>query len=240
MEASEFELELTKLTNEKIQLEEELKKMMDRETNLVKDNKEIKGKYENSIHLLENKVKNFPSKHFLLQKEREREREINHFSFLLQLTQLSLNKSQLASRLEDIESTNIDLVTRISAIRGKETITMEHEFTSKSPTFSPTRQGSSLSNYFPNFEFFVPSESDENKPYFRQGSTASDPGNHSLGILSFESFAAPPRRNMNSSPDLGIESDPGRFSSLETNQIPIGERPGNFAGSFFFIFFYLF
>ncbi|EEB13596.1 conserved hypothetical protein [Pediculus humanus corporis] len=203
LEASEFELELTKLTNEKIQLEEELKKMMDRETNLVKDNKEIKGKYENSIHLLENK-----------------------------LTQLSLNKSQLASRLEDIESTNIDLVTRISAIRGKETITMEHEFTSKSPTFSPTRQGSSLSNYFPNFEFFVPSESDENKPYFRQGSTASDPGNHSLGILSFESFAAPPRRNMNSSPDLGIESDPGRFSSLETNQIPIGERPGNFAENF--------
>lgn len=56
LEASQFELELTRLTNEKIHLEEELKRMLDKESALVKDNKEIKGKYENSIHELEHKV----------------------------------------------------------------------------------------------------------------------------------------------------------------------------------------
>lgn len=58
LEASVFELELTRLTNEKIHLEEELKRMLDKETALVRDNKEIKGKYESSIHELEEKVRN--------------------------------------------------------------------------------------------------------------------------------------------------------------------------------------
>lgn len=58
VEASEYELELTRLTNEKIHLEEELKKMLDKESALVRDHKEIKGKYEKSIHELENKVSN--------------------------------------------------------------------------------------------------------------------------------------------------------------------------------------
>ncbi|KAK6616919.1 hypothetical protein RUM43_014889 [Polyplax serrata] len=198
LEASVFELELTRLTNEKIHLEEELKRMLDKETALVRDNKEIKGKYESSIHELEEK-----------------------------LMRLTLNKSQLASRLEEIESTNIDLVTRISAIRGKETMIMEHEFTSSAPpAFSPPRHGSPLSTFFADVELCVPERCGEGRINFsRQGSTVSDPGEQPLGIHSMETFV-PPRRNMNSSPDLGIESDPGRFSSLEANHVLPGDRIG--------------
>lgn len=162
-------------------------------------------------------------------------------AFLFQLTQLALNKSHLASRLEEIESTNIDLVTRISAIRGKETMIMEQEFTSvTSPAFSPPRHGSPLSTFFADVELCVPSETDENKHFFRQGSASSDPGEQPLGIHSVETFAAT-RRNLNSSPDLGIESDPGRFSSLEANHLISGDRIGtsgtNFFSSSFFFFF---
>lgn len=124
-----------------------------------------------------------------------------------------MNKSQLASRLEEIESTNIDLVTRISAIRGKETMIMEQEFTTTtSPIFSPSRRSSPLSSFFGDLEI------NGDSFFGRQGSAASDPGEATFGVRSSEAFF-PPRRNMNSSPDLGIESDPGRFSSLEAPQI---------------------
>lgn len=56
VEASELELELTKVTNEKIQLEEEIKRMLDKESALMRDNREIRGRYEKSVYELETKV----------------------------------------------------------------------------------------------------------------------------------------------------------------------------------------
>lgn len=132
-----------------------------------------------------------------------------------------MNKSELAVRLEEIESTNIDLVTRISAIRGKETAVVENEISSAlSPPPSPLVPHSSLlCTLLNDVELCLP-EINGNKHFMRQTSGTSDQGDQLvLGIQSIEAFA-PPRRNLNSSPDLGIESDQGRFSSLEAqNQI---------------------
>ncbi|KAL0273781.1 UNVERIFIED_CONTAM: hypothetical protein PYX00_006376 [Menopon gallinae] len=180
VEASELELELTRVTNEKIHLEEEMKKMLDKESALVRDNQEIRGRYEKSVYELETK-----------------------------LAKLTMNKSELASRLEEIESTNFDLASRISAIRGKE---VEREFDGMSPPLSPLLPQSLLTNLLTEVDF---QEINGNNQFMREFSGACDSSEQLvLGVQSIEAFA-PPRRNMNSSPDLGIESDPGRFSSLE-------------------------
>lgn len=125
------------------------------------------------------------------------------------MAKLALNKTELASRLEEIESTNFDLASRISAIRGKD---MERDFDGLSPPPSPVLPQSLVTNLLTEADF---QEINGNCQFVRQLSGGCDSNEQLvLGVQSIEAFA-PPRRNMNSSPDLGIESDPGRFSSLE-------------------------
>jgi hypothetical protein len=56
LEASEAELEVARLTNEKITLEELIRELQEKELGLVKSHEEVEGKYMCAIHKLERQV----------------------------------------------------------------------------------------------------------------------------------------------------------------------------------------
>lgn len=132
-----------------------------------------------------------------------------------QLSQIELQKSHLQLKVTELETTNVELHNRILRLQSGEMNTISKS-TPSSPVkvdnfpnvnigkhslgnrFAFSRQRSDMSGYMSETEDFNRS-APEAFHWFASGVTTEA------------------RTVENSSPDLGIESDPGRFSSLETN-----------------------
>lgn len=195
----------TKLSNEKLRLEQELRRIETREK-------------EKAIEFTE-KEKQFINMKNNIQK---------------QLTQIESQKSNLQLKVSELEATNVELHNRILRLQSGDMPATWPKSTPTSPIkisenfsnyhhlgkhslgnrFALNRQRSDISGY--NSEDIM---TDDNDLHNRSAPEAFQWFSHTNNI------PVDDQRNIaNSSPDLGIESDPGRFSSLETNVTNI-QRP---------------
>lgn len=201
LKTSQIVLERTKLNNEKLRVEQELRRTEARETEKEAEFTEKEKQYLS--------IKNNIQK---------------------QLSQLELQKSHLQLKITELETTNVELQNRILRLQAgdnanctKSTPTSPIKISdmpnihhlgkhSLGSRFHFGRQRSDMSGY--NSEDVL---TDDNDGVLNRSAPEVAHAHWFHNVNHNVAEAAEARNMENSSPDLGIESDPGRFSSLETN-----------------------
>ncbi|XP_025829417.1 centrosomin-like [Agrilus planipennis] len=188
LQHSETMLEKTKLMNEKNVLEQDIQKYIRKEEELIRQVNDFQREFTDIRH-----------------------------SFQKQLSYLENLKVSLEAKVTQLESSNADLRRRIMS-SGNINVLDDNTLSYSLPN-SPTK----YADLYPNKT--LPIRSKKSVQYFRELSdTAPSDLGDTKGFFNVVQLQAPnvmemehDSRHGNSSPDLGIESDQGRFSSLEAN-----------------------
>jgi chromosome segregation ATPase len=193
LQYSEAVLDKTKIANEKALIEQELNRSVLREVDSKKRLDEVR--------IIPKALKEFQSVHFKVENELYELRQ----SHMKQLSSLQMHKSKLEVRVSELESSNAELHNRLIKIQAG---CGDHVSSSSLPNT-------------PNFVNQIVSfrrQHSENSGYTSEDHLLADDvrGSSRSFNRSNQNFDIE-RNEANSSPDLGIESDHGRFSSLETH-----------------------
>lgn len=184
---SEVVLHKSRLSNEKVEFESQIRDFREKETDFAKQVTEFQTD-------------------FRIMKE----------SFRKQLTNLQKQKNEYEVRISELEATNAELHNRL--IRIQTGRCGDHVYSSSAPS-SPSK----IIDLFNNrslplkLNIAVARRRSENSGYtseevgYDSGTRSGFERIHPFNVADLE------RHNANPSPDLGIDSDHGRFSSLEAN-----------------------
>lgn len=198
LRASQAALERTKVSNEKLKLEAEIRKLEIREATKSNELEEQQKEYNNMKNNLQK-----------------------------QITQCEQQKSLLQLKVSELEALNAELHNRLVKLQTSDNVWSGNNSLSNTPKISDL-----ITNFKNLGRFSLDTRSNVMRQ--RNGYTseefAIDESNNCFNRSAPETYhwlhqnvnhnaneAVDARVATNSSPDLGIESDQGRFSSLETN-----------------------
>lgn len=183
---SEVALQKSRLNNEKVELERQLRDFKEKEVDFVKQVAEFQND-------------------FRMMKE----------NFRKQLINLQRQKNEYEVRISELEATNAELHNRLVRIQTGRC--GDHVYSSSAPS-SPSKLADMFSRSLPlKLNIAVARQRSENSGYtseevgYDSGTRSGFDRLHPFNMADLE------RHNANPSPDLGIDSDHGRFSSLEAN-----------------------